>query len=74
MATNDKKHEESLKALGRFGAMVVVFFVAIYVAVYLNITYSPEVPWFIVVIIVGGYYVVPKAKSVMSMFDDKQPK
>lgn len=74
MASNDKKREESLKALGRFGALVVVFFAAIYLAVYLNITYSPQVPWFIIVIIVGGYYILPKAKSVMAMFDDKQPK
>lgn len=72
MATDEQKHKENLKALGRFGGMVVVFFAAVYLAVYLNITYNPQVPWFLAVIIVGGYFIIPKAKTVMSMFDDKK--
>lgn len=72
MSIDEQRHKENLKELGRFGGMVVVFFAAVYAAVYVNITYNPEVPWFIAVIIVGGYFIVPKAKNVMSMFDDRK--
>lgn len=72
MSTDEQKHKQNLKALGQFGGMVVVFFAAVYLAIYLNITYNPEVPWFIAVILVGGYFIIPKAKNVMSMFDDKK--
>jgi len=73
MAHDDQKHKEKLKALGRFGGMVVVFFAAVYLAIYLNITYNPQVPWFLAVIIIGGYFIIPKAKAVMSMFNDPKP-
>jgi len=72
MSTDEQKHSENLKQLGKFGGMVAVFFAAVYAAIYLNITYNPEVPWFLAVIIVGGYFIIPKAKNVMSMFDDKK--
>jgi len=72
MTTDEQRHKDNLKELGRFGGMVVVFFAAVYLAIYLNITYNPGVPWFIAVIIVGGYFIVPKAKNVMSMFNDQK--
>jgi len=72
--TNDElKHKNNLKELGRFGGMVVVFFAATYLAVYLNLTYNPQVPWFLAVIIIGGYFIIPKAKTVMSLFNDPKP-
>ncbi len=70
MAMDEQKHKERMKVLGRFGGLMVAFFAAVYLAVYLNITYSPGVPWFLIVLVVGGYFIVPKAKDVMSMFDD----
>lgn len=72
MAIDEDKHKKNLKELGRFGGLVVVFFAAVYLAVYVNITYNPQVPWFLLVIIVGGYFLVPKAKTVLSLFDDKK--
>jgi len=72
MTIDEQKHKENLKLLGQFGAMVVVFFFAVYLAIYLNITYSPEAPWFLLVIIIGGYFLIPKAKNVLSMFSDKK--
>jgi len=71
MTGDEQKHKDNLKELGRFGGMVVLFFAAVYLAIYLNITYSPQAPWFLLVIIVGGYFIIPKAKNVMTMFNDK---
>lgn len=68
----NNKHKETLKELGRFGAVTVAFFVTVYVAIYLNFTYSPETPWFIGVLIVGGYFIFIRARNVLSMFNDKK--
>ena len=72
MTIDEQQHKQKMKELGRFGGLMVIFFVVMYIAVYLNIMYSPTVPWFLLVLVVGGYYIVPKAKNVMSMFDDKR--
>jgi len=72
MTIDEQQHKQLLTELGRFGGMVVVFFAAVYLAVYLNITYSPNAPWFLLVIVVGGYFIIPKARDVMSMFDNRK--
>ena len=70
MTINEHEHKKRMKELGRFGGLVAGFLILAYLAVYLNVQYSPTVPWFLIVIIVGGYFIIPKAKNVMSMFDD----
>ena len=71
MTLDDQKHKANMKELGRFGGLVVAYFAAVYLAVYANIIYSPTAPWFLLVLIVGGYFIVPKAKTVMSLFNDQ---
>ena len=71
MTLDDQKRKENLKELGRFGGLVVAYFAAVYLAIYANIVYSPSVPWFLLVLIVGGFFIVPKAKTVMSLFNDQ---
>lgn len=65
-----EQHKENLKQLGRMGGMVVMYFAAIYLAIYFNMDYWPRFPWFLVVIIVGGFFVVPRARAVMRSFED----
>lgn len=72
MNRNEQKQKDTLKELGRFGAVTVAFFITVYVAIYLNFTYSPETPWFIGVLIVGGYFIFIRARNVLSMFNDKK--
>jgi len=73
MTPSEQDHQAKMKELGRFGAWVVIFFAVSYGAVYLNLTYNPSVPWFLLVLIIGGYIIIPKAKNIMSMFDDPKP-
>ncbi|MBL4615309.1 MAG: hypothetical protein JKY27_10620 [Magnetovibrio sp.] len=68
----NKKQKETLKELGRLGALIVAFFFVVYLAIYLNFSYSPDVPWFIGVLMVGGYFIVIRARNVLSMFNDKK--
>jgi len=68
---NEEQHKINLKALGRMGGIVVIYFAAVYVAAYANIQlYPSRMPWFIAVIIVGGALVVPRARAVMKAFED----
>lgn len=67
---SDDQHKKNLKDLGRMGGLVVAYFAAIYLAIYFNMDYSPRFPWFLVVIIVGGFFVVPRARTVMKAFED----
>lgn len=69
---SDVRHKENLKALGRMGAVIVAFFVIVFVAIGLNLQTWPDFsfPWFLVVIVVGGYFVVPRARAVMKAFED----
>lgn len=71
---SEEQHTLNLKALGRIGGLVVAYFAACYLAIYFNMDYSPRFPWFIVVIIVGGFFVVPRARAVMRAFDDNTKK
>ncbi|MEG3617726.1 hypothetical protein V5T82_04605 [Magnetovibrio sp. PR-2] len=71
MTLDDQQRKENSKELGRFGGLVVAYFAAVYLAIYANITYTPAVPWFLLVLIVGGFYIVPRAKTVMSLFNDQ---
>lgn len=68
---NEEQHKENLKALGRMGGMVLSYFCAIWLAAYFNIqVYPTRMPWFIVVIIIGGIFIVPRARAVMRAFED----
>lgn len=68
---DERQHKQNLRELGRFGGVIVVYFAAIYLAAYVNIAMYPmRLPWFIIVIIVGGFFVVPRARRVMRAFED----
>lgn len=67
---SDEQHKENLKRLGRMGGVVLVYFAAVYLAIYLNMDYWPRFPWFLVVLIVGGFFVVPRARAMMKAFED----
>lgn len=68
---SDEQHKKNLAALGRMGGIIVIYFVLVYLAVYTNIELYPmRLPWFVIVIIVGGFIVVPRARAVMQAFED----
>jgi len=67
---NQEKHKENLKELGSFGAKSLGFFIVVYLAIYVNITYTPGIPWFIIIIVVGSFMLVPKAKVLIKKFED----
>ena len=67
---SDAQHTQNLNQLGRIGGLVVAYFAAIYLAIYFNMDYSPRFPWFLIVIIVGGFFIVPRARAVMRAFED----
>ncbi len=72
MAIDEQQYKENMKELGRFGALLVAFFAILYLSIYLNLKYSLSAPWFLIVVVLGGFYFVPKAKNVMSMFKDNK--
>lgn len=67
---SEQQHKENLKALGRVAALVMAFFVAIFVSIGINLQTSPMIPWFLVVIGVGGYVIVPRVRRVMKKFEE----
>lgn len=68
---SDEQHQMNLKALGRMGGIVMLYFGVVYLAAYTNIELYPmRLPWFVIVIIVGGFYIVPRARKVMRAFED----
>jgi len=67
---SEKQHKENLKLLGRTGALVVASFVAIFVSIGVNLQTSPQIPWFLGVILVCGIFIVPKVRAVMKAFED----
>jgi hypothetical protein len=67
---SDEQHKQNLKNMGRIGALVITYFVACYLAIYFNMDYRPHVPWFLVVIIIGGFFLVPRARAVLRAFED----
>lgn len=67
---SEQQHKENLKALGRVAALVVAVFVAIFVSIGVNLQTSPMFPWFLVVIGVGGYVIVPRVRRVMKQFEE----
>ena len=67
---SEKQHKENLKALGRVGALVVACFVAIFVSIGVNLQYSPNLPWFLAVIVVCAVFIVPRVRRVMKLFEE----
>lgn len=67
---NDKQHQKNLKDLGKFGAISLSFFAAVYAAIWVNIEYTPRIPWFLAVIIIGSVILVPRARRMMRRFED----
>ena len=68
---SEEQHKKNLKELGRMGALIVAYFAAVYLAVWANIVMWPvKLPWFLVVVIVGGYFIVPRARAVMRAFEE----
>ena len=67
---NEKKHKENLEELGRFGALALGLLVLASVAFYVNFTYTPRVPWFVAVVIIGAFKIVPRARQLMRQFDE----
>lgn len=70
---DEEQHKNNLKDLGRMGGLVVAYFAAIYLAIYFNMD-TPKFPWFLIVIIVGGWFVLPRARAVMKAFEDNAKK
>lgn len=67
---SEKKHQENLKDLGKFGAISLSFFAVVYVAIWVNLEYTPRIPWFLAVIIIGSVLIVPRARRMMKRFED----
>jgi hypothetical protein len=67
---DDKQHKKNLEDLGIFAAVALGFLVLTFAAFYVNITYTPRVPWFLAVIIIGSVKIVPRARRLMKSFED----
>jgi len=67
---DEKQHKKNLDELGKFAAVALGFLVLVCAAFYVNFTYTPRVPWFLAVIIIGSVKVVPRARRLMKMFED----
>ena len=72
---NEKKHKENLEELGIFAAIALGFLVLACAAFFVNFEYTPRVPWFIAVVIIGSVKIVPRARKLMKKFEEntKQP-
>ena len=67
---DQNKHKENLAELGRFAAVAFGFLILCLASFYVNFTYTPQVPWFVAVIIIGSVKVVPWARRVLRKFEE----
>ena len=66
---NQELHKQNSKELGRIAAQILMFFAAMFASVWANVTYLPEWPLFIIVLIGGGFYLVPRTRRLMQSFE-----
>ncbi len=69
---NQELHKQNSRDLGRLAAQILMFFAAMFVSVWANVTYMPQWPLFIIVLIGGGFYLVPKTRRLMQSFEDNR--
>lgn len=67
---SERLHKENLKALGRVGAWVAVYFAVVFASIGVNLYTTPNVPWFLAILLGGGVLVVPRVKRVMKQFEE----
>lgn len=72
MALDEAQHKQNLRALGKFGAQLTMTLVMIGATFYINLIYTPDKPWFLVVIVFAAFWLVPRARKVMRMFENKE--
>jgi len=66
---NQKLHKQNSHDLGRLAAQILMYFVATFVSIWANVTYLPQWPLFIVVLLGGGVYLVPRTRRLMQRFE-----
>lgn len=66
------KHKQNSKDLGRLAAQILMFFIALFAAVSLNVQYLPQWPLFIILLVGGGFYLVPKTRALLKRFDENR--
>ncbi|MCK5546948.1 MAG: hypothetical protein KAI27_06205 [Rhodospirillaceae bacterium] len=66
---NQELHKQNSRDLGRIAAQIFMFFAAMFVSVWANVTYIPQWPLFIIVLIGGGFYLVPRTRQLMQSFE-----
>jgi len=66
---NQELHKQNSRDLGRLAAQILMYFAAVFVSIWANVTYLPQWPLFIVVLLGGGVYLVPRTRRLMQRFD-----
>lgn len=70
--TNQELHKQNARNLGRLAAQILMFFAFMFASVWANVNYMPQWPLFIIVLIGGGFYLVPKTRRLMQSFEDNR--
>ena len=66
---NQELHKQNSRDLGRLAAQILMYFAIVFVSIWANVTYLPQWPLFIVVLLGGGVYLVPRTRRLMQRFD-----
>ena len=65
-------HKQNSRDLGKLAARILMFFAALFVSVWANVTYIPQWPLFLLVLIGGGFYLVPQTRRLLKRFDENR--
>jgi len=66
---NQELHKQNSRDLGRLAAQILMYFAIVFVSIWANVTYLPQWPLFIVVLLGGGVYLVPRTRRLMQRFE-----
>ncbi|MDH5489596.1 MAG: hypothetical protein OEX17_06660 [Rhodospirillaceae bacterium] len=66
---NQELHKQNSRDLGRLAAQILMYFAIVFVSIWANVTYLPQWPLFIVVLLGGGVYLVPRTRRLMQSFE-----
>lgn len=69
---NQELHKQNSKQLGQLAARILMFFAFLFVSVWANVTYIPQWPIFLLVLIGGGFYLVPQTRLLLKSFEDNR--
>ena len=69
---NQELHKQNSRDLGRLAAQILMYFAIMFVSIWANVTYLPQWPLFIVVLLGGGVYLVPRTRRLMQSFESNR--